>query len=69
MKTPYIIGRQVEGCTLYYAEGFGVYPQWTCRYSANQYSNKRDAQREARKVGGYVTFYARPFGGPDVRVS
>jgi hypothetical protein len=70
MKTPYIIGREtLDGGTLYYAEGFCVAPQWTRRYNANQYSNKRDALREAKKVGGFVTTYARVLGRPDVRIA
>lgn len=66
----YVIGREdIPGQPAYYAEGFGFGPVWTGRSLANGYSNRRDALREARRVGGYVTRRHNPFRTPDVRIT
>jgi len=66
----YVIGtKATEGDIerLYYAEGFGVAPQWTYRGSANQYTNKREAIKEAKTLASpgrpvFVEKYHNPFG-------
>ena len=70
MRMLYVIGRfendrpRRSGAS-FYAEGWLLPATWTYRQSANRYSNKRDAIREARKVSamGYTTF-VEPYHDP-----
>ena len=65
----YVIGHyrndETRDASSFYVEGFLIAPAWTCRDSANRYSNKRQAIREARAVAavGYTTF-VEPFHNP-----
>lgn len=65
----YVIGRfatsEGKSSALFYAEGFCVYPQWTYRESANRYSSKREAIKEAKalKAEG-LTVFVEPYHNP-----